>query len=126
MDLIEEPGSQWVSRLRRGNRIWLVKENEEAQVEYPYEPPEPGLGTGKLGIFRHNQFFTIQSWWVGLEGQGIDGSQLIRAIEGHLPENPEPLPEPLVRQLVRQVDALQHRVETLEAERQFIGLLMGL
>jgi hypothetical protein len=113
--LIESPPSGWVERLRRGHRVWLVKENVEALIEFPYEPPEPGLFCGRMGI----RFGLLDSWFVGLNGQGIDGSQIILPLEGNLPDAPEPLPEPLIRQMQRAIGSLEDRVRRLE-ERDFL------
>lgn len=112
----EEPGLEWVPRLRRGNRVWLTKESEYADVEYPYEPPEPGHVCGKIGLRRSTPGFAggFQVWFVGLEGQGIDSSQLMQPVEGHLLDAPEPLPEPEIRQLQRHAERLESRLKRLE------------
>jgi len=116
MALIENPPQHWIERLRRGHRIWLVKENEEAAIEFAYEPPEPGHSCGRMGIWRQGH---VESWFVGLEGQGINGSQLMLPLEGNLPDAPEPLPEPLIRQMQRAIESLEDRVRRLERRGRF-------
>lgn len=110
-EIIQNPPFGWVENLRRGCKVWLVKSQEQAEIEFAYEAAEPGLRSGRLGIRVRGQ---VQLWWVGINGEGIDGSVLLRPLEGHLPKNPEPLPEPLIRQMQRQIERLEHRVTQLE------------
>jgi hypothetical protein len=107
-NIITNPPANWVERLRRENRVWLVKEQKEAFVDYPYEPAEPGFRIGRIGIRGSG------AWFVGLNGEGLNGDPLIQPIEGHLPDNPEPLPEPLIRQMQRSIEHLENRVRNLE------------
>jgi hypothetical protein len=118
-----DPPLDWMDRLRRGHRVWLVKEEETARVEFAYEAPEPGHRTGCMGICRRDG--QLQSWFVGLNGEGIDGSQLILPLEGHLPEHPEPLPEPIVRQMLRTIHRLETRVRRLENMGAFLKPYIG-
>jgi hypothetical protein len=116
--IIKDPPDGWLARLRRNHWVWLVKEQQIAGVEFPYEPPEPGARIGRIGIRRfsmsENRWLDIQSWYISLDGQGLDGSQLMLPLVGNLPENPEPLPDPIVRQFQRAMEDLTKRVETLE------------
>ena len=114
LDIIENPPSGWMERLRRNHEVWLVKEQERAYIEFPYEPPEPGTRCGRVGLRRAGQFFTLQSWFIGRDGEGINGSQLMLPVEGNLPENPEPLPEPFARQMQREIEHLRVRIEAVE------------
>lgn len=107
-NLITNPPHNWVERLRPGHSVWLSKEQQEAVIDFAYEPPEPGFRCGRIGICHSG------AWFVGLNGEGINGSLLLQPIEGHLPENPEPLPEPLIRQMQRAMERLDNRVRTLE------------
>jgi len=100
----------WINRLRRGHRVKMVKENREASIEFAYEPPEPGYRCGIIGIQVAPGH--IQSWIIGLQGEGLDGSQLLLPLD-ELPE-PEPLPEPVIRHLVRTVDELREKIRRLE------------
>lgn len=115
--VIENPPPSWITRLRRGHWIWLVKEQEFAQVEFAHEV-EPGFRTGRMGIRRfslsENRYHEIQSWYVGFNGEGIDGSLLMLPTEGNLPDNPDPLPEPEVRKMQRTIADLEARVRNLE------------
>lgn len=124
MKTIQKPHPNWMERLRKGHWVWLVKESQPAQVEFPYEPPEPGFISGRMGIRRfsvsENRYLGIDSWHVGPNGEGIDGSQLMLPTIGNLPENPEPIPEPIVRQLQRTIARLEQRVRYLEGKMYFI------
>lgn len=126
--LIDNPPENWLENLRRGHKVWLTKEQEWAEIEFPYEPPEPGYRTGRIGIsrFSNNTYRGIESWFISSNGEGIDGSQLMQPIEGNLPDNPKPLPEPIVRQMQRIIDHLNQRVDALEQTIQtiyFLGLI---
>ena len=110
VNLVKNPVSSWLARLRRGNRVWLPKEGCEATVEWPYEPPDPGYKCGMIGIRRGY----LDSWFVDSNGKGIDGNPIMQPIEGELPENPTPLPDNETRHLQRAVEYLTLRVEDLE------------
>src|ERR1019366_2736784 len=116
--LIGGPPVNWLERLRRGHKIWLCKERETAIVEFPYEPPEPGYKTGRIGISRYNDIenrvLGIQSWFIDSNGLGIDGSPLMQPMIGNLPENPGPIPEPIVRQIERTLERLDRRITSIE------------
>jgi len=110
MTIVEKPDSNWLARLRHGNKVWLAKEQREAVVEWPYEPPDPGHKCGRIGI----RLGHLDSWFIDSNGRGIDGKPLMQPIEGELPENPPPLPDNEVRRLQREFEYLEHRVEHLE------------
>lgn len=111
--IITNPPPNWLERLRRDHKIWLVKEQETASVEFPYEPSEPGRLCGRIGIRRHNN---IQSWFISTNGEGINGSLLMQPLQDNLPDNPEPLPESIVRQIQRTLEQLDTRLYKLESK----------
>ena len=119
--IITNPPANWMERLRKGHCVYLVKEQEMASVEFPYEPAEPGTRIGRIGIQRfgayENRWLDIQSWYVSSEGLGLDGLPLMQPLVGNLPDNPDPLPEPMVRRLQRAIEHLEHRVEMLEQDQ---------
>lgn len=115
-DIIHNPGPNWVERLRSGNRVWLVKENQIADIDFPYDPPEPGYKTGRIGVKR---WAIAHSWFIDSNGCGIDGSLLMLPIEGELADNPAPLEETVIRQLRRVIEKLERRVEQLELSAIF-------
>jgi hypothetical protein len=39
MTALTHATNNWIEKLRTGNKIWLVKENIEAEIGFPYEPP---------------------------------------------------------------------------------------
>ena len=116
--IISNPPINWMERITRNHWVWLVKENQPAQIEFPYEPPEPGFIIGRVGIRRfsldENRYLDMQSWHISADGEGIDGSQLILPTEGNLLDNPICLPEPIVRQFQRAIEHLEQKVRSLE------------
>lgn len=118
--LLPPPTSPWLSRLRKGHRVWLIKENTPAIVAWAWEPPEPGVvtGSGRIAIqpLINNHVQPVQVWFADVYGRGINRSQLFVPIEGQLPDEETPISEPLVRQLKRDQAVLLHRIEQLEAE----------
>lgn len=116
--ILDVPTEPWVSRLRRNNRVWLVKEKIPAFVAWAWEPPEPGVvtGSGRIAIqpIVNNYVQAIQVWFVDLLGRGINKSQLFAPIEGQLPDEEAPISEPVIRQLKRDQARLLHRIEQLE------------
>lgn len=112
------PDDTWLTRLRRGNVFWLVKEKQFGIVEWEFEPTL-GYSSGRIGFRRHDNFWKNETWMVRPDGKGINYSQLFLPVEGHLPKNTLSLPEPEIRQLLRQVGALTQRVEQLEIKAQY-------
>lgn len=108
--IIENPVQNWLANLRQGNKVWLPKEQREAVVEWPYEPPDPGYKCGRIGI----RLGLLDSWFVDSNGRGIDGKPLMQPIEGEMPIDPAPLPDNEVRHLQRAVEYLTQRIERLE------------
>ena len=110
------PDEEWLTRLRRGNIVYLVKEKNFADVEWPYEPPGPQSLCGRVGL----KFFHLlpdgrrdyscrrqDSWYIRANGQGIDGSQCLLPVEGHVPDNPLPLPPEDIRYILRRLARLE-------------------
>jgi len=112
------PDDTWLTRLRRGNVLWLVKEKQFGIVEWEFEPTL-GYSSGRIGFRRYGGFWKNETWMVRPDGKGIDYSQLFLPVEGHLPNETLSLPEPEIRQLLRQIGALTQRVEQLEFKSSF-------
>ncbi len=74
-------GSHWVEKLREGDRLKLVKENEDAVVAAAWIPPAVGgtFGTLFINRIRDGRFAEIHRWAVANNGCGFDGSPLIVA-----------------------------------------------
>lgn len=115
-NIINNPPDNWLERLRRGHKVWLVKENREAEVVFAYEPPEPGHYCGQIGI----RYGLMDSWFIDINGKGIDGSQLMLPLKNNLPENPEPLPATEIRRLYREIDYLKQRMTRLEQTKEYV------
>jgi hypothetical protein len=109
-EAMTDPPNNWIERLRRGHNVWLVKENTIAKIEFPYEPPEPGYYTGRIGV----RYGLLHSWFIDKNGNGIDGSLLMLPMLNNLPDNPDPLPEPLVRQFQREMEDMRDRLGRME------------
>jgi len=123
MQPIAVPESQWLDRLRKNHFVHLVKENETARIEFAYEPPNPGCICGRIGIVRKMgtilsgevQILNQQTWYIDVNGRGIDGSQIMAPVEDNLPTEPAPISEPWQRYMERKLDQLHTRIEQLEA-----------
>lgn len=112
------PPGTWLDRLRRGHHVWLVKEGHPATIAWAWEPPEPGMRTGRIAIqpLIHNHVQPVQVWFADACGRGINRSQLFAPLEGNLPDEAAPISEPVVRELMRAQAHMLHRIEQLEAE----------
>ncbi len=107
------PDDTWLTRLRRNNILWLVKEKQFGIVEWEFEPTLE-YSSGRIGFRRYESFWKNETWMVRPDGKGINYSQLFLPVEGHLPNEALSLPEPEIRQLLRQIGALTQRIEQLE------------
>lgn len=102
------PDDEWLVRVPSGNSVYLVKEDIFAEVEWVYEPPDPRSICGRIGLrFPGGRRDT---WFVGQSGQGIDGSQCLLPVVGHLPEEPPELPPQYVRHVLLRLDRLEAAV----------------
>ena len=77
--VINAPPRDWVLSLRRHHWVFLLKENEPAEVELS---PEFYAGdVTRLAIRRftreENRFRDVQIWYVRCDGTGLDGSRLM-------------------------------------------------
>ncbi len=120
-NLLPVPKDLWMARLRKGHYIWLVKEQQIAQVSAPWEAPSPGHCSGNMFIERfdsdhiqYRRFIGIQYWFVDGCGRGLDKKQLIQPIEGNLPDDPEPIPSTEIQQIHRALANIMRRLELLE------------
>ena len=107
----------WVQLLRKGHTVWLSKERVFVTVAYPYEPPSPGHICGEIAIRKDGR---IHTWFLDLEGRGMDGSQLLEPVEGQLADPSDVLPVPAERYLLRVVDELEHRIRNLENKVSYL------
>lgn len=122
-ELLDPPSTPWMDRLRRGHYIWLVKENQIAQVANPWEPPEPGCFSGRMFIERFNSdhikyrsFAGIEYWFTDQMGRGLDGLQIIQPIVDNLPENPEPLEPQAIRDIHNVLAQISRRLDAIELD----------
>lgn len=108
------PDDTWLSRLRRGNYLWLAKEKRFGIVEWEFET-EIGFSSGRIGFRQFDGHWKSETWMVRPDGKGINYSQLFLPVEGHVPQSPLTLPKSEIRKLIRQVGSLTQRVERLES-----------
>ena len=110
---------QWVTRLRNSHFVWLVIEKQYAQVEWAWEPPNPGTMHGRLGIKKVSQ----ENGKREVEGSisrdvnpdGKRGNLLILLpVEGNCPDDPPLISEPWQRYIERTLATLTLKVEDLE------------
>ncbi len=130
------PDGVWMRRLQEGHWIWLVKEQQYASVCFPWQPSglgRPGWVGGRLVL---NKFTTdgdgdtlyranSEVWYVGGEGQGFDGKQLIMPCEGYLPETFVEIADQnatnfrrTLENLTQRLRVIEQRIRALEQENQ--------
>jgi len=125
--VMEKPRGSWIERLRKGHIVYLPKEKCYGQIEWAYEPPEPGTIAGRIALRKLSEYFDawyqenrwtikeVQSWFIRPDGTGFDGSQLMLPTEGNLPEEALPIAEPWQRHIERSIGNILSRLEQLEA-----------
>lgn len=84
----------WMRRLQPTHWIWLVKEQQYGTVSFPFHPAAPGHRAGELVLRKLHPGLngyvagTPEIWFVGENGEGLDGKQLLWPCEGYLDEEP--------------------------------------
>jgi hypothetical protein len=110
-DVIQEPPACWMERLRPGNKAYLVKEDKYVLISQPYESP-PEYRAGSI-YFKHDGSFHEERWGIDIHGNGYDGKRLMLPVDGHLADDPCPLPGLEFRHLYRQFEKMRHENEQL-------------
>ena len=77
MNIKLNPDSNWMESTQKGHRVWLVKEFQEAEVNWAYEP-DPN-GCGRIGLIFADG--GRNSWIVRPDGTGVDRLPLILPLE---------------------------------------------
>ncbi len=67
--VIHNPPANWVASLRRGSRVWLVKEQGFAHIEAPHDKD------GWCGRIFLSRGGPPERWYCQLDGKGLDGTQ---------------------------------------------------
>lgn len=104
------PPGPWLTRLRHGWTVWLVKEQEYATVLRVFRPTgtcRAGLRQGQIGLQR---CCGQQNWFIDEHGDGLDGKPLLAPVEGNL------LPD--VSQDMKPFDSAHTRLRDLYEELQ--------
>lgn len=99
------PNDVWLTHLRQGNVVYLVKEGAFATIEWEYEAPGPQSVCGRIGLrFSPHRKDT---WFIHQDGTGMDSSQLLMPVEGHFPATPPELPPEDIKHILRRLEALE-------------------
>lgn len=128
------PDAEWLSRLRAGHFIYAVKEARFCQVQWAWEPPDPGSAVGRMSICfcwsnGENEWGRepfARTWYVRQDGTGIDGSQLLLPVEGNCPEIAADISDVWIRHTERALARLLQRVDQLEAEVRRLATRLGI
>ena len=120
IEIIENPGEDWLLRVHRGYEVWLPKEHQKARVIFPFHHDvarfihERKLGSIGISraIFWSDAF--IEDWMVDSNGYGFDGLPIIQPLVGNLSD-----------QIVDPIDAekMERRLRHLE---KLVSMLMAL
>lgn len=107
-DVIKNPTPNfWVKNLRRDNKIYLVKEKQYAFIEFAYDG-------SKIGISR-NKYGGCESWFVNVDGSGIDGGLLMLPVEGYFSENPENIDNSEIDKLKIEIEILKNKINRIQS-----------
>ncbi len=115
----------WLQKLGENDRLWLLKEQQEATCASPWMPPPIGLvgGTIFLNRLTDNYFAGVQKWYVDAYGSGLDGVPLLRpqCTWEELQARPDPEASDL-QVLAVAVARLTMRVQALERGAGRLGV----
>jgi len=102
------PAIGWMSCLREGDRIWLVKEDVEATISYNYS-----YGSGQVCLTRSDRS-NAEFWHIDYNGDGFDKKPLIRPIKGKCSSEPITISESKLDELERKIDMQKAYLTSLE------------
>lgn len=105
----------WLTRLRRGDFLWLAKEKQFGIIEWKYKS-EIGFSSGRIGFRKYDSLWKSETWIVRPNGKGIDFSQLFLPVEDDVSQENLTLPETEIKKLARLLSVLMQRVERLESQ----------
>lgn len=126
LQVISPPDDNWVSRLRRGHFVWMIKEKTFAKIEWAWEPPEPGCISGRLGVvplWRHDDRWVVtqcHSWFIKANGSGLDNIPLLAPVKDNCPDEPLPISDVWQRHVERTLAQMIARISTLERQQDFV------
>lgn len=110
----EYPDETWLTRVRQENVVYLVKENRFAIVQWEYEPAHANQFCGRIGLqFLNTECDRIEykdTWFVRQNGQGINGTQCLMPVMGHLPDDEPDLTPQELRHVLRRLERLEEIV----------------
>lgn len=110
---------KWLFSVRKDDFVWLVKQQQLAQIEWEYQDD---ICMGRLGfylIWKNNDSWRrgeLQSWYVKPDGTGFDGSQLILPIKQCLNEKTKKVSRSWEKVLYDKLTLIEHKIEVLEKD----------
>jgi hypothetical protein len=121
--IIEIPDATWLTRLRKGHVVALAKKKGTfASIEWEYEDPKPGYRSGRiaLSVFKNNYYQGVQSWFIGPDGTGIDGSQCLLPVMGNVPDEPREVQPKHIAYFNREMSRLRNQIEQLQDRMYYL------
>lgn len=114
-ELMEKiPNEHWVALLRPDDKVWLIKQNEFAIVEWPFYLKQFNIGSGNIGLKVRG---ASQSWVICTNGRGNDGSQCLWPVKNQISNLHEEYSEFSYEQLIRHIKDLEFRIGRMEQLR---------
>ncbi len=113
-DVIPNPSRFWIKNLRRGNRVFLLKEKRYAQISHAYD----GSHIGILVEYEYNEYVKWEdrksgSWDIYVDGTGLDGILLMLPVKNCYTDHPESIDQPEVNKLKIRVDMLEEKFKIM-------------
>ena len=125
LKVINPPDNEWLTRLRKGHFVWAVKEKRFAQIDWAWEPPNPGCVSGRIGIrlcwSDMDQWGLDASycpWFIKPDGTGFDGKVLLSPVAENCPDEAPTISEPWQRHIERTLGQILHRLEQMESNHE--------
>lgn len=120
--VIEPPDAEWLTRLRQRHYVYAPKEDKIFAVEWAWEAPDPGSFTGRIGLrqmwFEHGEWggcAEITIWSTTPHGAGMDGSQILKPLEGNCPDEAPAMSPIWQRRVEKRLAMMQHQLDQLQA-----------
>jgi hypothetical protein len=76
----------FMTKVRKGDAVWLSKEQRKGFLDTAWIPPRPGHAAGQIGV-------DGQVWYIQIDGSGFDGILLIEPLDGEEYDEERPIPD---------------------------------
>lgn len=114
-ELMEKiPNEHWVTLLHPEDKVWLLKQNEFAIVEWPFYLKYPSIGSGNIGLKVSG---VSQNWIIRTNGRGNDASQCLWPVKNQVSNLHAEYAEFSYDQLIRHIKDLEFRISRMEQLR---------